>query len=230
MCGLRRRSPSRSPRRKGRRSNVWSNGSRRRRVGRAPRHCRLVLPSSSAVPGSRIAGSSSARRLVTGRRSACAVWAMRRSSCSPRGDWASLEVVDHSLEVEARIGPVKFETPVRCAPDRTGPSYPASARDGVRRAVAVRGRRPPRSARTLLVDHIDRGAADADARSDAGRRDRLGGLPDALDALRHTPRPSADEAAGSARSPRSSQTSRVGQSPIPIPECCPPHPRGSASQ
>lgn len=27
-----------------------------------------------------------------------------------RGDWASLEVVDHSLEVEARIGPVKFET------------------------------------------------------------------------------------------------------------------------
>lgn len=64
-------------------------------------------------------------------------------------DWACLEVVDHSLEVEARIGPVKFETlfgVLRIELDHRIPDTVATATVG--RAVgdvidhpALRGRR-----------------------------------------------------------------------------------------
>jgi hypothetical protein len=66
-----------------------------------------------------------------------------------RDDWACLEVVDHSLELEARIGPVKFETlfgVLRIELDHRIPDTLAAASVG--RAVgdvvdhpALRGRR-----------------------------------------------------------------------------------------
>lgn len=104
----------------------------------------------------------------------------------------SVAALQHSQQerlVVARHAPLPTtdRDAVRRAADRAGPRHPWNPGVGVHRQVAVRSRRPPRAAWTSLANRLGRGTAFADARPDAGSRNRIGGLPVALDALMPPP-------------------------------------------